>query len=189
MERPTPLEGVAFALAASLGGSILFTALAGLLPGEALLRMLLAGFGFAYLIYLMARSRERVGRVVVVAVWFAVAAIAWWLPLPLPFYVLVHVGLIWLVRSLYHHASVLPALADLGLLGLGLATALWALSHTQSLFFGVWCFFLVQSLFVLIPPSSSLKAGSRRDRAEDEERFERAHRNAKTALRKLHSFH
>jgi len=35
-------------------------------------------------------------------------------------YLLVHLGLIWLIRSLYFYSSVLSALADLGLGGLGL---------------------------------------------------------------------
>jgi len=189
MKDPTLLEGVAFALVASVGGSIVLTAFAGVLPHGSLIRLLLAGFGLAYVFYLVARSRQRVGRVVVVAVWFAVAAGVSWMSPPLTFYVLVHAGLIWLVRALYHHASVLQALADLGLLGLGLITALWALSHTQSVFLGVWCFFLVQSLFVLIPPCADSKGGPPGNATEDEERFQRAHRNATTAVRKLHSFH
>ena len=67
MRRPSLVEGVAFALAASLGASILFTALSAVLSSEALLRLLIAGLGFAYVLYLIGRSRARVGRVVTLA--------------------------------------------------------------------------------------------------------------------------
>ena len=56
------------------------------------------------------RSGERVGRITTVACWLAVASGAWLLGLPLVGYVLLHVGLVWLVRSLYHYSGVLPAL-------------------------------------------------------------------------------
>jgi hypothetical protein len=189
MKGPTLPEGVAFALLASLAGSILLTALAGTLPSGLLLRLLLAAFGGAYVVYLLWRSRERVGRIVVAMVWIGVAATALWLSVPMPFYVLIHAGLIWLVRALYHHSSLFPALADLCLLGFGLATALWAFVHTGTVFLGVWCFFLVQSLFVLIPSSLNRRRNPQHQRWGDEERFDCAHRNAETALRDLHSIH
>lgn len=189
MKRPTLLEGALFALVASLGGSIAFTALSGVLPGGSLLRLLLAGFGFAYVVYLLGRSRERVGRVVVVAAWLIVAAMTWWLSLPLPFYLLIHLGMVWLVRSLYHQGGVLSALADLGLLALGLGAGLWALTHTGSVFLGVWCFFLVQSIFALIPSDLARRPAAPGDCSEDEQRFDRAFRQAESALCRLHSIH
>jgi len=55
-----------------------------------------------------ARSGERVGRVTTIACWLAAACVAWLAGLPLVAYVLVHVGLAWLVRSLYYYSGVLP---------------------------------------------------------------------------------
>lgn len=187
MRSPSLPEGVAFALAAGLGSSVLFTAFGAVLSGATLLRLLVAGLGFAYVLYLLGRSQERVGRVVTAALWSAIAALAWWLPLPLPLYLLVHLGFVWMVRSLYHHESVMPAMADLGLVGLGLAAALWAVDHTESVFLSVWCFFLVQSIFVLIPPRFGLGIGPVSTLGDEEERFERAHRNAESALRSMQS--
>ena len=73
--------------------------------------------------------------------------------LPLAAYVLVHVGLIWLVRSLYYYSGVLPALADFGLGLLGAVFAVWAAQRTGSAWLAFWCFFLAQSFHVLIPHS------------------------------------
>ena len=71
--------------------------------------------------------------------------------LPLAAYVLVHVGLVWLVRSLYYYSGVLPALADLGLSVLGAAFAVWAAQRSGTAWLAFWCFFLAQAFFVLIP--------------------------------------
>ena len=101
---------------------------------------------------------------------------------------MLHIGLIWLVRSLYFYASVVSALTDLGLSGLALAAAVWAVTHTGSLFLAIWCFFLVQALFVAIPHALSGKAAPGIQPAADrDDRFERAHRAAEAAVRKLSS--
>ena len=101
---------------------------------------------------------------------------------PLAAYVLVHVGLIWLVRSLYYYSGVLPALADFGLGVLGVVFAVWAAQRTGSAWLAFWCFFLAQSFHVLIPQSLSTRATPGRD-ADDT--FNRAHRTAEEAIRRL----
>jgi len=65
--------------------------------------------------------------------------------LPLVAYVLVHVGLAWLVRSLYYYSGVLPALADLGVSVLGTVFAVWAANRSGSAWLAFWSFFLVQA--------------------------------------------
>ncbi len=184
MKRPTFFEGVAVAAAASIFGAALFAALAMVFAGGGVLRLLIAGIGLAYAVYLLARSRERVGRVTVLTAWLMLAGATWFAAPPLPLYAVVHVGMIWVIRSLYFYSSALSALADLGLSGLSLAAAVWAGIHSHSVFLSLWVFFLVQALFVLIP------AGWRRSRnqagpLDGEDRFECAHRVAETALRRL----
>jgi hypothetical protein len=184
MTRPTFFEGVAVALAASLSGSILYSALVWAGAGGQALRLVIAGLGVAYCGYLLRRSRRRVGRITTAAAWLAAAGALWLLDPPATLYVLGHVALLWLVRSLYFHDGMLAALADLGLLGLGLAAAVWATTESGSLFLSLWSFFLVQALFSAIP------AAGRPDAAPDaagEEPFERAHRAAEAALRRLSS--
>jgi hypothetical protein len=183
MTRPSFLEGAALALAASIGGSILYSGLDYLLGPGLAVRLLIAALGLAYLLYVLVRSDTRVGRLVSLAAWLLLAGAAWLLSLPLSLYLLAHVGAVWLLRALYFYSSPLPVLADLGLQGLALAAALWALSHTASPLLGIWCFFLVQALFV---PLGAGKATQQRAR---EDRFQHAYASAEAALRKLSSNH
>ncbi|MEN8206032.1 MAG: hypothetical protein ABFS24_08465 [Pseudomonadota bacterium] len=189
MKQPTFLEGVSVAITISLAGSMLFTAMGVVLPGVPLLRLLIAGIGLAYVVYLLNRSPEHVGRITAAAAWLLVAGILWFTEPPLLLYVFVHLGAIWLIRSLYFYSSALSALADLGLNGLGLAAAIWAVTRTGSVFLGIWCFFLVQALFVTIPKSINRKPGTGHAGHEREDRFHRAHRVAEAAVCKLSSNH
>ncbi len=189
MKAPTFLEGVAVALAASLLGAASFAVLSALLPAALVLRVEIALIGLGYVIYLLRRSRERIGRITSLGVW-ALAAIAIWLGAPsLTTYIVGHVGLVWIVRSLYHYSSVLAALTDLGLGALGLIAALWAATVSHSVFLSLWCFFLVQALFAAIPKRLPRKPAGERRTPDHEDRFQRAHRTAEAALRKLTTSH
>ena len=146
------------------------------------MRAVIAIVAFAYVLYLIGKSGERVGRVTTVVCWLVVALGAAVAGLPLGAYVLVHVGLIWLVRSLYYYSGVLPALADFGLGLLGVVFATWAAQRTGSVWLAFWCFFLAQSFHVLIPQSLSTRDAQARG-ADDA--FNRAHRMAEEAIRRL----
>jgi hypothetical protein len=52
-------------------------------------------------------------------------------------------------------------------------------------FLAIWTFFLVQALFVAIPPAMTGKRKPERNTAADNENFERARRQADAALRQL----
>ena len=189
MKHPTFLEGVGVALAISLAGGVLYTAMDTVFPGVPVLRLLIAGIGLAYVVYLLNRSPERVGRVTAAAAWLLVAGVLWFTQPPLLLYVCVHLGAIWLIRSLYFYSSALSAFADLGLNGLGLAAAIWAITRTGSVFLGIWCFFLVQALFVVIPKSINRKPGAGPAGHERADRFQHAYHVAEAAVRKLSSNH
>jgi hypothetical protein len=79
------------------------------------------------------------------------------------------------------------ALIDLGLSGLSLAAAIWAAHQSGSVFLTVWCFFLVQALFVHIPTHIGRRGEPDHEDLEGAHRFERAHHAAESALRKLSS--
>ncbi len=179
-------EGVIVAVIASLVGSVVFVGLASLFGGGGLFRLLVTGLAFAYLLYLLARSHHRVGRVSVIGIWLVISLAGWILIPSTLLYLVIQLCLIWLIRSLYYYSSVLAALLDLALVGLSLMSAIWAWHNTHSLLLSLWCFFLVQALFVLIPR----QLGSRKTTAKpvrDTDRFERAHRAAQVAVRKLTS--
>ncbi len=188
MSRPSFLEGVLVALVASLLGSLLYAVLVPTLPGDPVLRLLITGIALGYIIYLLRHSPERVGRITVLAVWSLAVGAIWSLGPPLLLYLSLHLGLVWLIRSLYFYSSMLSALVDLGLSGLSLAATVWAASHSQSLFLSIWCLFLVQALFAVIPASMQRNGGAT-PAHQEHDRFEHAHQAAETALRKLSSIH
>ncbi len=187
MKRPTFLEGVTVAIGASFLGGALYSALTTVLPSSVAFRALVAGIGLAYVFYLLARSHDRVGRVTALTAWAVVAVATWLLEPPLTLYVSVHVGLVWLIRSLYFYSSALSALADLGLNLASVAAAIWAATESGSPLLSIWCFFLVQALFVAIPVR--MGENRRKGQLEDgnDDRFEHAHRAAQGALRRLSS--
>jgi hypothetical protein len=92
---------------------------------------------------------------------------------------------VWLVRSLYHYSSLLPALADLVVSLLGAAFAAWAAQRSGSAWLALWCFFLAQAFHALIPPTLAKRGDAGADGAEDA--FARAHRAAESAVRRLSS--
>lgn len=185
MKRPDVFEGVLFALLASIGASLVYAALTWLLARSGVLYLIITAVMLAYVLYLLLRSREKVGRISTLVIWCGIALVLWLLAVPLPVFVLAHLGMLWLIRSLYFHTSIITILLDLGLNGLSLLAASWALGQTQSLFLSVWCFFLVQALFVKLPQNwrKSQVTLSTDDIATDN--FEQAHRLAQAALRKL----
>ena len=151
MKTATFFEGVGFALLASIIGSVSYFALSLLLPESLIIRLLISAFTIVYLVYLFSRTRERVGRATIMLLCLMLIAALWVLSPPLSLFLMAPVFAIWLTRSLYFHSSLFSALADLGLTAFSLAAAFWACHHTGSLFLSLWCFFLVQALFVFIP--------------------------------------
>jgi hypothetical protein len=177
--------GLAAAFVFSACGAALLTALSPWLGAATALRAVVALLGFAYTVHVLGRSGERVGRLTTIVCWLGVAGGAWLADLPLVGYVLLHVGLAWLVRSLYHYSGLLPALADFGLSLLGAAFAVWAAQRSGSAWLALWCFFLVQAFHALIPPTLAQRGGAAL--AAGDRAFERAHRAAEAAVRRLSS--
>lgn len=183
--KPGFLEGVGVALLLSIAGAAVFAMFHPFMAVGFLLRLLLGGISLFYVLYLLMRSRERVGRVTVLTVWLLASVIIWLFYPPILLYATLHLALIWLVRSLYFYSGVLPSLLDFGLNALAILLAVVAGLHTESLFVGLWCFFLCQALFVFIPSTVQHKPALSRQGVED--RFERAHHAAMAAVRKLSS--
>jgi hypothetical protein len=182
---PSLGAGLAVAFVLSASGAAVLTAATPWLGGATALRAVIALLGLAYTLHAIARSGERVGRVTTIAAWIVIAGAVWLLRLPLPGYVLAHIGLVWLARSLYYYSGLLSALVDLGLSALGAAFAVWAAQRSGSAWLALWCFFLVQAFHVLIPASLRSSGAAALDAADDV--FGRAHRAAEAAVRRLSS--
>jgi hypothetical protein len=185
MKRPSFIHGVFVAAVLGFFASAIVATLTPFVGLGSVLRLVIPGLGLAYLLYLFSRSPERVGRVTTLSLWSALAAVTWWVAPPLPLYLLIHVGAVWLVRSLYFYAGVVPALIDLGLSALSISAAVWAITRSGSVFLATWCFFLVQALFITIPPAVKGKQQTQRNTAVDNENFASAKHQADRALRQL----
>ena len=185
MKRPTFINGVLVAAILAFFASAVVAVFIPFVGVGNVARLVIPALAFAYLLYLFNRNSERTGRVMTMAVWVAMTLVTWWFAPALPLYLLIHVGAIWLVRSLYFYSSVLPALIDFGLSGLSVIVSIWAISRTGSVFLATWCFFLVEALFVLIPPTVRGDRESHSSAPADHEKFERAKRQADQALNQL----
>jgi len=185
MKRPTFIHGVIVAAVLGFFASAVVAALTPFVGLGTVIRLVIPALGLAYLLYLFSRSTERLGRVTTLAFWSALAAVTWWMAPPLPLYLFIHVGAIWLVRSLYFYSGLLPALMDLGISTLSVSATVWAITRSGSVFLATWCFFLVQALFVTIPPSMQSKQKTSLEKAADNDTFNHARRQADEALRQL----
>ena len=185
MSTPTFSRGVLVAGALAVVAAAGFATVMPFVGFGSAVRLGIPAVSLVYILYLLRTSGERTGNIATLSLWSALAIASWWVAPPLPFYVLIHVAAIWLVRSLYFYAGVLPSLMDLGLSLLAICGFVWALSRTGSVLLATWSFFLVQALFVAIPPA----IGRRTVSAEsvDNSTFERARRQADEALRALAS--
>lgn len=140
-----------FGLVLSLAAGAIGLTLSVVFGPAAAIRAVVAGIGLVYVVRTLARSSEATGRVTIVLVWAVAAGGAWFLEVGLAAYVVLHVGMVWLVRSLYAYSRLTEAALDLGLSTLAVSFALWALVRTESVFLAVWCFSLVQAMHVAIP--------------------------------------
>lgn len=187
MKRPTFMQGAALALILAAGSGAAFTAFVPAFGSVSVLRCLVAVHGAAYVIYLLYNSAETSGRLTIPLAWIASATcIALFVPGVL-LVCIAHLGLVWLVRALYFHASVLPAVLDLGLCAVSLTAAFAAAAQSHSIFLSVWTFFLLQALFTAIP--SAPRTPDERPLASRNDQFDDAHRRAGEALRRLHKNH
>lgn len=185
MKKPTFFHGVVVAAVLAFAASAMIAALTPFVGVGSIIRLVIPAISLAYVLYLLRCTTERVGRITTLSLWSALALATWWFGPPLPFYVLVHVGAVWLVRSLYFYSGIFPALMDLGLSAMSVTAFIWAASRTGSIFLAAWSFFLVQALFVVIPTTIARKKKVSRSPATDNESFNRARRQADQALQQL----
>jgi hypothetical protein len=185
MKRPGFLNGVLAAGVLGIFASAFIAVLTPFVGVGVVTRLAIPLLALAYVLYLFGRNREKTGRVTTVVLWTGMSLFTWWISPPLPFYLLIHAGAVWLIRSLYFYSGVLPSLIDLGLTGLAIIASVWALARTGSVFMGTWCFFLVQALFSAIP--RSIGARIEAEPLAGSDTFARARQQADAALQRLMS--
>jgi hypothetical protein len=185
MKTPGIIDGVIVAVVISLGAAASSLVLGGFIAYATLFTLVLSAATLIYLVYLLKRSKAKIGRVVVIASWALTSLGCWFFDLPLFEQVLLQAGIIWLVRSLYFHGSLFSAALDFGLVSAGLAASAWAMVNTGSLAGALWSFFLVQALFCWIPDLARKQPGDIYRNQHDQSSFQSAHRVALDAVRKL----
>ena len=185
MKKPAFFHGVVVAVVLAFVSSAVIGGLTPFVGIGSVIRLVIPAVALAYIFYLLRSSNERVGRISILALWSALTIATWWYSPSLPFYVLVHVGSMWLVRSLYFYTGIFPALMDLGLSAISVTAFTWALARSGSVFLATWSFFLVQALFVVIPSSIPARDEAGKARVMDNESFNRARRQADQALKQL----
>lgn len=182
--RPRFFQGVLAAGALALAAAGLITLLTPFFGIGTVVRLTAPMLSLAYLLYLFRATHARTGRIVTVTGWCILAALAWWFVPSTAFYLVLHIGAIWLVRSLYAYSGLVPAVIDLAIAALAALTFVWAITRTGSVLLATWCFFLVQALWSYVPATLA-KPPQRSGRSTDNETFERARRRADAALREL----
>lgn len=183
MKKTTFWQGVVVALLLALIGSFSLAALPLFMTTATAWKLVVTALALGYALYLLQRSGERTGRIVVPSIFLLISLVGFG-TLPTGLFVLLQVALIWLVRVLYHHQRLLSALTDLALSALACAAAVWALA-TGSHFLTLWCFFLVQALFVWIPQVTAADNGGADTTTAGDADFEASRRLADAALRRL----
>lgn len=186
MKKPTFFHGVIAAAALAFIASAMVATLTPILGLGSVIRLAAPALSLAYILYLFRVSRQRTGRVVTLTLLGVMSAVTWWAEPHLAFYLLIHAGAVWLVRALYSYSGVIPAVMDLGLCALSVLAFSWAFTRTGSVFLATWTYFLVQALWVAIPPRMQARNPGR-EQAAGSEPFERARRQADEALRQLFS--
>ncbi len=180
--RPTFWQGVMVAVVLSLGGAVAHVGLGSVVGAAVGSQLLITGLSGGYIAWLLSRSRGRSGKISGAVIWWLAALAIWGFAPSQELFLFAHLGLIWLCRSVLSYRSVFAAGLDLLLHAVALSAAAWAAIQTNSLLITLWCFFLVQAFYALIPTSFKTPSVGA-TRAEDD--FERAHRNAQGALQRL----
>ena len=150
------------------------------------LEALITGLSFAYTIHLVSAGSRGAGQLTLVVLWLPVSAGIWlWSPGLLPT-LIAHSLFIWTVRAVTYHRGWWPMLLDLGLCALALLSTFWAAERTGSLFVTLWCFFLAQAFYVVLPKQWSARFP---DYRQSNDQFEQAFRVAESAARSLSKSH
>jgi len=185
MKTPSFLEGVVVALVAAITGEILFTVMPWFVGRRLSILLIMSLLSLCYQLYLLRRAQGRTGSVSLILLWCIASFIAVALEAGIPLYLFIQLGFVWLTRSSYFRSNILGALADLGLHALAFSTGVWAYVRTESLFLTLWSFFLVESLFPLLPGTTRQVSNTVPDENATNPRFEQAHRTAMAALQRL----
>jgi hypothetical protein len=174
-------SGIGFGLLASLCGAIAYLGLMPFIGPSMALRGVIVLLALATAAWTLHKSKARVGRVVAGAAWLVLCGALVVFDPRLWLWLLLVTLALWLTRSLYRYQRLSQAFVDGALSLFALAAGIAALGYSHSLFLALWSYFLVHSLTALIP----IGANEPGAQAVEEDPYDRAHRSADAALRRL----
>lgn len=183
MKRPSIWREIGVAAALSFVGAIGFHALATFVGTSTALRLTVLGLGAAYALMLLVAVPMRSGKLVVAISGAGLGVALMALDPPLPAWVLAQTAAIWLLRCCHLHRGPGSAAKDAALSLFATAAASYGIVHSSSLFLALWAYFLVQSLWTLIPATAATSVASADDGGSSG--FDQAERTAEAALRRL----
>jgi hypothetical protein len=186
MKRPSLLNGIAFAFVIAVFSSPVWWGLKSVLPFFWTFRILVVVSYFAYIGYLLLSARTRIGALTLSAVNLAIALGLLSLPAGSSLVVSALAVMVTLNRSLLFHRSLLSIAFDGSISALGLTFAGYLFTSTGSMPAALWSYFLLQSVFAVIPRQFSERAGLFSPQAEDAvDPFLHSRRQAEVALQRL----
>lgn len=183
MKNPTLLANITVALLISLMSLGIQIILQTLFFTPAAVNITLALVALCYLGYLFNVSPARPGKVTLVLLSVLTTTTLLMLGTETNLLIGVLIGTLWLSRSLLFYHSVLASFADLALCLIGFTAAVGAFLLSASIAAGVWCFLLIQALFIFIPGRKSTPEKYDTDLTCDP--FNKAYQSAESAIRDL----
>ena len=187
--KPTTLlREIGIGLILSILAAASMTIALAFFPAAHVVRGVIAAVTFGYACLTLARSSERIGRIVTMAAWLLALGLAWWSGIGLAGFVAIHIIMLWLVRALYVYARPIEAGIDLGLTVVAIGFASWAALRTDSLLLATWSFFLIQAFHVYVPALARRCVEPKATAADWDDpnrRFADASKAADAALRRI----
>lgn len=185
MKNVTFAQGVGFALLSSIIATVILLTMSSVFPASSLIRLIIGGIVFFYILYLFSRNDEKTGRLSILLVWLLVTILSLAFVNSLMLFISFQLIMIWLIRSLYFYNSTFSSLTDLCLTGVSLVIVIWVWTISFSIFLSIWCFFLIQALFVFIPEKINKQKIELFSKQKNDNDFEQAYKSAEMAVRKL----
>ena len=185
MKGPGILKGIVIAIVASLAAGFLTRILPLMFSGFTSSSLIILTLSLGYLVFLLKHADTKRGRVVLMALWILLSLGGLFFGISLIGLIVLQLAIIWVLRSLYFHASIFAAVLDLILIIMAAGAGVWTVLQTGSLMAAVWSFFLCQSLFGSIPEFSNKQNPQTQTSRGKNDRFQSAHRIAQAAVRKL----
>ena len=146
--------------------------------------------GMSYVCYLLWSSPTRIGIVTTFAMWFAATAILDIVGTPPMLFAAAQVAIFWMIRCVHFHRTLVASALDGALTILAFFAGVISMMHTNSIFAGLWCFFLLQAFVVFVPGrvrcSAAANVGQGTSNIDGAgKQFADAQRNAENALRRM----